>query len=65
MEDHKARIDEQWYAAIPPRWGNPKGMAWDSDRQRRGDRAMHSGERLMLYDILDANENIQALVGGT
>ena len=65
MEEHKARIDQQWYEAIPPGWGNPKGMSWSSSvRQERGDREMHSGERMMLYDILDDEENIEALVGG-
>ena len=65
MEDHKARIDRQWNDAIPPGWGYPKGMSWSSSvRQERGDKEMHSGERMMLYDILDADENIKALVGG-
>ena len=43
-------IDEQWYAVMP-KWTGGKGM--------------HSGERKMLYDILDQDEDIQALVGGT
>ena len=64
MEDHKARIDRQWDAAIPRGWGNPKS-GWRSDRQERGDRDTHTGERGMLYDILDSDENIEALVGGT
>ena len=59
-----AQIDQQWYAAIPYGWGNPK-MGWGSDRQERGDRDMHSGEQEMLYDILDEDEDIKALVGGS
>jgi hypothetical protein len=63
MEDHKSRIDRQWNEAMPRGWGNPK--AFGRHRQERGDQDMHSGERMMLYDILDADENIKALVGGT
>lgn len=65
MEEHKARIDRQWSEAIPPGWGYAKGMSWSSQsRQERGDREMYSGERVMLYDILDDDEDIKALVGG-
>ena len=48
---------------MPKGWGNPKGLG--KDRQERGDRDMHSGERMMLYDIMDPGEEIKALVGGT
>ena len=69
MNDQKTRIDRQWYDAIPKGWGNPKGMRWspaaEKKAQERGDREMHSGEREMLYDVLDGDENIRSLVGGT
>ena len=63
MEEKRERIDRQWIAATPSGWGNPK--AWGADRQERGDRDMHSGEREMLYDVLDQDEEIKALVGGS
>ena len=50
--DKERKIDAQWDAAIPKGWGT------------FGDKRMHSGERKMLYDILDNQENIVALVGG-
>ena len=43
-------IDAQWYAVMPD---------WS------GGRGMHTGEREMLYEILDPGEVIHALVGGT
>ena len=48
------RIDEQWYAVMPMGWSE-----WGSDE------GMYSGERKMLYDFLDPDEDIEALVGGT
>ena len=48
------RIDEQWYSVMPKGWGT-----------FGGDERMHSGERKMLYDILDQGEDLTALVGGT
>ena len=69
MEDHKASIDRQWFDTLPKGWGNPKGMRWtpaaEKRAQERGDREMHSGEREMLYDILDGDESIRCLVGWT
>ena len=62
LHPHQPRIDKQWNDAIPRGWGTSK--AWGSDRQERGDKDMHKGERQMLYDILDDDENIKALVGG-
>ena len=62
LHPHQSRIDKQWNDAIPRGWGTKK--AWGSDRQERGDKDMHKGERQMLYDILDNDENIRALVGG-
>ena len=50
----RERIDQQWYIAMPKGWGT-----WGNDK------GMHSGERGMLYDILDEDEGIEALVGGT
>ena len=58
----EASYDQQWLAAKPKGWGN---KAHGFDRQERADRAMHSGERKMLYDIMGNDENIKALVGGT
>ena len=51
-QTRQERIDAQWYAAIPKGWGT------------LDDKKMHSGERKMLYDILDQDEDIKALVGG-
>lgn len=48
-EAHMTRIDTEWEAAKPSGWG--KGM--------------HSGERKMLYTLLDTSEPIKAVVGGT
>ena len=42
-------IDDQWYAAKP------------SSQSRK----MHSGERRMLYGILDYEERVESMVGGT
>ena len=56
MEDHKSRVDGQWNAAIPRGWCNPKG--WGANRQERRDLGMHSGEREMLYDILDKDDRL-------
>ena len=58
----RERIDHQWLAAIPAGWGT---KAHGFDRQERADKGMHSGERQMLYEILDEDEEIKALVGGT
>ena len=46
-------IDRQWYAIMPKGWGI------------FGDKRVHSGEQKMLYDILDQDEIVKALVGGT
>ena len=48
----QSRIDAKWYKVMPKGWGT------------FGDRGMHSGEREMLYGILDQDEDIKALVGG-
>ena len=53
LSGKQERIDSQWYAVMPKGWGT-----W-------GDERMHGGERRMLYDILDQDEDIKALVGGT
>ena len=47
------RVDAEWAALIPKGWG---GLF--------GDTNMHSGERKMLYDLLEDNEHLEALVGG-
>lgn len=47
--ERQHEIDAQWYAVMP-NWS--------------GGKKMHSGERQMLYDILDYDEDILALVGG-
>ena len=38
-------------------WGNARPRAWDKN--------WHGGERKMLYDLLDNDENIERLIGGT
>ena len=50
----QSRIDAQWYEVMPKGWAT-----------FGGDKRMHSGERKMLYDILDQDEDIRGLVGGT
>ena len=58
----RERIDQQWFAAMPEGWGT---KAHGMERQEKADRRAHGGERKMLYDLLDAAENIKAIVGGT
>ena len=62
LDEKRRRIDEEWTAAIPSGWGT---KAHGFDRQERADRNMHSGEHEMLYDILEDDESIKALVGGS
>ena len=42
------RINDQWEAVRPRQWGTNK----------------HNGERQMLYDLIDAGEDIECLIGG-
>ncbi len=49
IPDEILRIDARWHAVRPKIWGEN----------------MHSGERKMLYEILDMDEDIESLVGGT
>ena len=46
------RIDQEWEALIPKGWGT------------FGDAGMHSGERKMLYNLLEDDETLECLVGG-
>ena len=46
------RIDQEWEALIPKGWGT------------FGDKGMHSGERNMLYNLLEDDETLECLVGG-
>ena len=46
------RIDQEWAALIPKGWGT------------FGDKGMHSGEREMLYKLLEDDETLECLVGG-
>lgn len=46
------RIDQEWDALIPKGWGS------------FGDAGMHSGERKMLYNLLEDDETLECLVGG-
>ena len=46
------RIDQEWDALIPKGWGT------------FGDKGMHSGERKMLYNLLEDGETLECLVGG-
>lgn len=46
------RIDQEWEALIPKGWGT------------FGDKGMHSGERKMLYNLLEDDETLECLVGG-
>ena len=48
-ENQEGRIDAQWSASMPWNW----------------DKGTHSGERRILYDILDEDEDIESLIGGT
>ena len=57
----KERIDREWEAAIPAGWGTKRH---GFDKQERADKGMHSGERQMLYEIIDDDEHIHCLVGG-
>ncbi len=47
------RILQQWLQVMPKGWGT------------FGDEGMHKGERSMLYEILDDDEDVLALVGAT
>ena len=49
IPDETLRIDARWHAVRPKIWGEN----------------MHSGERKMLCEILDMDEDIESLVGGT
>ena len=49
LATRRQKIDDQWFAAKPSTQSNK----------------MHSGERRMLYDILDAEERVESMVGGT
>lgn len=49
----KDRILKQWLEVMPKGWGT------------FGDDGMHKGERGMLIDIVDDDEDVLALVGGT
>ncbi len=46
------RIDYEWAELIPKGWGT------------FGDAHMHSGERKMLYELLDDDEHLEAIIGG-
>ena len=47
------RIDAEWAALIPKGWGT-----------FGGEENMHAGERKMLYDFLEDDKHLEALVGG-
>ena len=49
MPTKEQHIDRQWLAVAPKKWGNNR----------------HKGERQMLYNIMDDDEEIKALVGGS
>ncbi len=46
------RIDAEWNSLIPNGWGT------------FGDAKMHSGERKMLYELIEDDEHLEALIGG-
>ena len=46
------RIDQEWNSLIPKGWGS------------FGDAGMHSGERKMLYHLLESDERLECLCGG-
>ena len=46
------RIDQEWNSLIPKGWGS------------FGDAGMHSGERKMLYSLLESDEHLECLCGG-
>ncbi len=54
QETKSSRIDAEWTTLIPKGWGT-----WGNDAN------MHSGEHKMLYDLLEDNEHLEALVGGS
>ena len=47
------RIDAEWAALIPKGWGT------------FGDRKIHSGERKVLHDLLEDDEHLEILIGGS
>ena len=48
----KDRIEQEWASLIPKGWGT------------FSDNNMHSGERKMLYGLLEDDEHLECLVGG-
>ena len=48
----EGRIDQEWNSLIPKGWGS------------FGDAGMHSGERKMLYSLLENDEHLECLCGG-
>ena len=48
----EGRIDQEWNSLIPKGWGS------------FGDAGMHSGERKMLYRLLESDEHLECLCGG-
>ena len=47
-QDNENRIDEQWKDSAPHDWGNNK----------------HKGEHRMLYDLIEADEDLKCIIGG-